>query len=181
VRREILDSSPSSVFDIACGENKSLVNLVKKREASTFVGNDISWSQIELVSGSFDADTFRNNQGIVFFTNHDGRRLPFADKAFDVGVCKNVLHHMPDRRSATALLRELKRVSKKALIVEVMDPKFEGGQWPRLRHSYYINFLKDAGGNFLSGDEFNSLIEEFSPRSRYDVRTIRGVYQFAIF
>jgi len=54
VEEEILESGPSSVFDIACGENTSLISLVKDKRIDTFVGNDISWSQIELIDSSFD-------------------------------------------------------------------------------------------------------------------------------
>ena len=181
VTNEIVEGKPESVFDIACGENRSLISLVEAEQVSTFVGNDISWSQIELIDYSAMPERFRNNNGIVFFTNNDGRRLPFRDNAFDVGICKNVLHHMPDSKSVRALLRELKRVSKKAIVVEVMDPAYEGGGWARLRHRYYIDFLKDAGGNFLSKAEFADLIKEVGAAETYDVPTLRGIYQFAIF
>lgn len=180
VEQEILSSDPSSVFDIACGENISLVDLVKKQKISLFLGNDISWSQIKLIDDSFDVDTFRNNNGLIFFTNNDGRRLPFADDAFDVGICKNALHHMPDSRSVRGLISELKRVSKKAIVIDILDPKFEG-RWGQLRHRYYMKFLKDAGGNFLSRDEFQGLANEFNPSHMYEIATFRAVYQFAIF
>jgi ubiquinone/menaquinone biosynthesis C-methylase UbiE len=179
VSAELLKSGPQSIFDIACGENKSLISLVEGGQTSMFVGNDISWSQIGLIDSSSDPERFRNSNGIIFFTNNDGRRLPFADRVFDVAICKNVLHHMPDGKSVQALLSELKRVSKKSVVIEVMDPKFES-PWGRLRHRYYMEFLKDAGGNFLSRSEFADLMRRYDPVNSYEISTFRGVYQFAI-
>lgn len=178
IEQEILGKDTKSLLDVACGENLSLVDLVKSEKLQTFVGNDISWSQIELVDRTLTQETFRDNRGLVLFTNNDGRRLPFGDNSFDTVICKNVLHHMPDLASVVGLLSEVKRVGKKSVIVEVMDPKKEGS-WARLRHKYYIDFLKDAGGHFLSIQEFAGFTNDAT--KRYNIPTIRGVYQVAVY
>lgn len=46
----------------------------------------------------------------------DGRRLPWPDATFDVAHCSLLLHHL-DERDAVALLREMARVSRRAVIV----------------------------------------------------------------
>jgi SAM-dependent methyltransferase len=46
----------------------------------------------------------------------DARRLPIADRAFDVVLCSQVLHHFR-REDAIALLRELDRVARRRVIV----------------------------------------------------------------
>jgi 2-polyprenyl-3-methyl-5-hydroxy-6-metoxy-1,4-benzoquinol methylase len=46
----------------------------------------------------------------------DGRSLPWPDRHFDVAHCSLVLHHL-DERGAVALLREMARVSRRAVIV----------------------------------------------------------------
>jgi SAM-dependent methyltransferase len=46
----------------------------------------------------------------------DARRLPIADRAFDVVLCSQVLHHFPGDDGA-ALLRELDRVARRRVIV----------------------------------------------------------------
>ncbi len=46
----------------------------------------------------------------------DGRSLPWPDGHFDVAHCSLVLHHL-DERGAVALLREMARVSRRAVIV----------------------------------------------------------------
>ena len=42
----------------------------------------------------------------------DGRRLPFADGAFDVVFCNSVLEHLPDEPSRAAMAREIARVGR---------------------------------------------------------------------
>ncbi len=46
----------------------------------------------------------------------DARRLPIADRAFDVVICSQVLHHFR-RDDGIALLRELDRVARRRVIV----------------------------------------------------------------
>jgi len=48
------------------------------------------------------------------------RRLPFADRAFDVSLCCEVLEHLPFSELPNAL-RELGRVSKLGIVVSVPD------------------------------------------------------------
>lgn len=179
IEEELLANDARTVLDVACGENLGLVKLVHSGKLEVFVGNDISWSQVRLIAGSLSPAALRDTEGMILFTNHDARRLPFRDKAFHTVICKNVLHHMPDRSSVQGLIGELCRVGRRALVVEVMDPVFEGF-WGRLRHRYYIDFLKDAGGHFLSREEFSRLVHPFGPKATYEMSTFRGVYQFAI-
>ncbi len=46
----------------------------------------------------------------------DARRLPFADTSIDVVICSQVLHHFEDAE-IPAILRELSRVARRAVIV----------------------------------------------------------------
>lgn len=46
----------------------------------------------------------------------DARRLPIADRAFDVVICSQVLHHFR-RDDGLALLRELDRVARRRVVV----------------------------------------------------------------
>jgi SAM-dependent methyltransferase len=46
----------------------------------------------------------------------DARRLPISDRAFDVVLCSQVLHHFR-REDGVALLRELDRVARRRVIV----------------------------------------------------------------
>ena len=48
-------------------------------------------------------------------TIFDGEHIPFEDKSYDVAIVSFVLHHVKDQ---DAMLRELRRVSKKVLVFE---------------------------------------------------------------
>lgn len=50
----------------------------------------------------------------------DARELPFADGAFDVALLSLTLHHLDDRNGVAAL-RELARVSSRAVIVSELE------------------------------------------------------------
>lgn len=167
-------------LDVACGENRTVFDVVQLDKAELVVGNDVSWSQVQLLSDRLDITDFRNIESFLLFTNHDARYMPFTDRFFDFVLCKNVLHHMADVESVTQLLNEIVRVSKRALVVEIMDPKFES-LWGRVRHQYYVKFLRDAGQNFLSREEFADLTNLVQRHESFDMPTIRGIYQFAVF
>jgi SAM-dependent methyltransferase len=55
-------------------------------------------------------------QSGVLFAAADAGRLPFADGAVDIAMCSLVLHHLPPD-PAVAMLSELRRVSRRGLIV----------------------------------------------------------------
>ncbi len=46
---------------------------------------------------------------------YDGKKLPFVDDSFDVGLLLTVLHHTPKPK---AVLEEIKRVCKEIIIIE---------------------------------------------------------------
>lgn len=47
---------------------------------------------------------------------HDGRRLPYPDRAFDIAHCSLVVHHMaPD--DVVTLLAEMRRVARRGVVV----------------------------------------------------------------
>jgi ubiquinone/menaquinone biosynthesis C-methylase UbiE len=166
----------SSLIDVACGENDLCENLSRDSQFNLVVGNDISFSQIELLSKRAGAGSNPTN---LIYTNHDATDMPFNDCQFDVAICKNVLHHMPNQKAVEKLIAETVRISKRALIVEVMNPEFEG-RWGRLRHNYYVHFLQDAYVHFVSKAEFDELISPYRCQYRFDCRTFRGVYFLAV-
>jgi ubiquinone/menaquinone biosynthesis C-methylase UbiE len=176
----LLAEDHERILDVACGESSSVVGLGRLPGVNLVVGNDVSWSQVQLMNQRFTSDQFRDLKSALLFTNHDARHLPFADGYFDFVICKNVLHHMPDYESAASLIQEVVRVGRRSLVVEVMDPKFES-LWGRIRHRYYMDFLHDAGEHFLSRAEFSAVTDVSERIEMLEMGTIRGVYQFATF
>ncbi|MBI2578932.1 MAG: class I SAM-dependent methyltransferase [Candidatus Aenigmarchaeota archaeon] len=169
-----------TILDVACGENTAVLRFTQLPGVRLVVGNDVSWSQIKLMSERFSSPTFRNISSFILFTNHDARRLPFGDNHFDFVLCKNVLHHMENVRAVKTLINEVIRVGKISCIIEIMDPQFES-TWGRVRHRYYLKFLRDAGRHFLSRNEFAALTGTTEKANLFEMNTIRGIYQFAVF
>lgn len=172
----LTEEGTGSFIDVACGENDLCEELARTDQFELVVGNDISFSQVELLSRKSGRDPSPDS---LVYTNHDAAEMPFADNQFDVAICKNVLHHMPDQDAVRRLISETIRISKRALIVEVMDPEFEG-KWGRLRHNYYVHFLQDAYVHFLTKPEFDALMEPYRCLYRFDCHTFRGVYFMAV-
>lgn len=179
----ILEENPTKFLDVACGDNDLVIKISQKHEFDLAVGNDLSWSQLQDLRNSIDIETFKNSKSLVIFSNHDAKKLPFKDQYFDVLLCKNVLHHMDNLENLKSLVNEMNRVSKKVIIVEVMNPKDEGN-WGRFRHRWvYDKLLKEveAGDNFLSREAFNEISQLNNGSILPEMRTIRSVYQFCIF
>lgn len=170
---KLLDN-PKSIVDVSCGEDKFIFNLSRELGIKQVVGNDISWSQIEFLSDSFPE---------VIFTNHNAASLPFKKNVFDVAFCSNTLHHMPNKETLLSVLKNMYKVSKRMIIVEIENPAITGG-FPHLLNKYwYIKFLKDVGGAYLSSSQFQIIIKSlFSEKAeiKFDsFRNITGNYMIA--
>ena len=179
----ILSNDPKKIIDIACGDNDFVIKLAKEREFELVVANDLSWFQLQSLQNNIDYESFRNSNSTVLFTNHDGKSLPFKDKFFDALICKNVLHHMDDFDSLKAIISEMNRISNKVIIVEVLDPRYEG-RWGRFRHKYvYDKLLKEveAGDNFLSREAFKEVCSMGNCKENFEMSTVFAVYQFCVF
>lgn len=113
------------------------------------VGNDISWSQIDLLNKKYQE---------VIFTNHNAASLPFINKVFDVAYCSNTLHHMPNKKILINLLNSMDKIAKKIIIVEIENPDITGGFSKILNKYWYMKYLKDVGGTYLSEQQFKLII-----------------------
>lgn len=165
----------NSIIDVSCGEDKFIFNLSRDLGINLAVGNDISWSQIELLNDSYQE---------VIFTNHNAASLPFMEKIFDVAYCSNTLHHMPNKKTLISLLNSMERIAKKLVIVEIENPSLVGG-FPKILNKYwYMKFLKDVGGAYLSEQQFQLIINNnFSKKYNIEFQkfeNIMGKYMIAI-
>ncbi|MCL2587678.1 MAG: class I SAM-dependent methyltransferase [Firmicutes bacterium] len=163
-----------SIIDVSCGEDSFIPDLGKSMGIPLIVGNDISWSQIELLNQKHDD---------VLFTNHNGTALPFVENAFDVSYCANTLHHMPNRQALLSLLESMFHVSKKMILTEIEDPKEIGGFPHWLNKNWFMGYLKDVGGAYLKEGDFQSIVHNLF-KGRADVKlqnfkNIMGKYMIA--
>lgn len=173
----IREVSPHSIIDVACGENGLCNALAERGDIPIVVGNDVAWSQIELIRKT---RSLPHPASSLLYTNHDATDLPFADKTFSVAICKNVLHHMASAEAVRELIGECIRIAHRAIIIEVADPVAEHLGSRIMRH-YYIDFLRDGAVKFYSRRELEEFTDKDELRERFLMSTVQGVYQFAVF
>ena len=148
---EDIIGTPNSICDVSCGDDQFIFNYAREHNIPLVVGNDISWSQIEFLDQKFDE---------VIFTNHNAAALPFKKEIFDVSYCSNTLHHMPSKKLLINLLKSMFKISKKVVIVEIENPTITGGVPHLLNKYWFIGYLKDVGGSYLSEKEFRVIIND---------------------
>lgn len=141
--------NPTSIIDVSCGDDKYVFDLAREQSINLVVGNDISWSQIDLLNKKYQE---------VIFTNHNAASLPFINKVFDVAYCSNTLHHMPNKKILINLLNSMDKIAKKIIIVEIENPAITGGFSKILNKYWYMKYLKDVGGTYLSEQQFKLII-----------------------
>jgi SAM-dependent methyltransferase len=82
------------------------------RELARAHGIDLSLVTIDMAETLAAASLLRTGNAV----RGDATRLPFANRAVDVVMCSQTLHHFDDA-SASAVLRELDRVARRRVIV----------------------------------------------------------------
>jgi ubiquinone/menaquinone biosynthesis C-methylase UbiE len=165
-------------IDVACGDSSLVFHPTLVEAASWIVRNDVSCH-----TALDNAQVLKKTHAAIVTTCLDARRLPFMNRQFSVGICKNAIHHMPSHRSAVQLLSELVRITRTAVICEILNPTVEEGQWGRLRHFYYRRYLPDPGERFLGSHDFDKLLSDIPQSmviSRQNYLTVNGVYACAI-
>jgi ubiquinone/menaquinone biosynthesis C-methylase UbiE len=122
--RELLRGLPvrtgDAVLEVGCGEGGNLVNILADRSAAPrlVVGVDLFENKLG----------FARSQGVpARLVRADARALPFRRGAFDVVLCRDLLHHLPDREPAVG---ELRRVTRAGGAVWVVEPN---GRNPLIR------------------------------------------------
>jgi SAM-dependent methyltransferase len=103
------------VLDVGCGEGRHAVAAT--RDAGEVVGVDLDGER--LATAREDYDTYADGTPGTFLQG-DALSLPFADGAFDVVVCSEVLEHLPDYEGAIA---ELRRVCRPGGTLAVSVPR----------------------------------------------------------
>jgi SAM-dependent methyltransferase len=98
--------APASTLEVGCGDGALLRELHRRSFGGRLSGVEISAAAVALA---------RARREIEVVALYDGRQLPFAAGAHDLGVLSHVLEHVPD---PAALLAEVARVCR-AVLVEV--------------------------------------------------------------
>lgn len=138
------------VLDLGCATGR-YAHLFQ----GAYIGTDINAAYVEYGSRRYEGR----------FTVMDGRTLAFQSCSFDATLCVGVLHHLDDR-SARCILEEMKRVTKPAGEVLVIDAiaadrhtrllgKLDRGAHVRT-FSQQQTLLNEAGYRLLTGSVPNS-------------------------
>ena len=114
--RELLHGFPipaqGRLLEVGCGEGGNLVNLRidERTRPSLIAGLDYSRHKVDFAKLQVPEASF---------VCADAAAIPFDDGYFDAVLCRDVLHHLADRRAA---LHEIRRVCKKSGTVWIFEP-----------------------------------------------------------
>lgn len=135
--------SIKNILDIPCGTGRFTRFFYDR--GYRYVGSDISLEMMEVLQR--DEQPRREPIPLV---QCDAEHLPFKDNAFDCVVSIRFLNHLPGgiRRNA---LREMRRVSRKWLVVQSRDLRVLGSA-ARLKAFFKRAFGKDIGKYRLHQD-----------------------------
>jgi len=104
-------ASGTRILEVGCGEGGNLTNLLRRDlPHSSVVGVDLFEQKVAFAS---KADI------PAIFVCGDALDLPFKDSAFDLVLCRDVLHHVQNRERA---LHELRRVCRPGGVVWIVEP-----------------------------------------------------------
>jgi len=142
-RDRILDAVPwrgdEQVLDVGCGHGLMLIGAAKRLTIGKAVGIDL-WQKEDQAGNSPEA-TMANAriEGVadrVELKDGDARKLPFADRSFDVILSSWALHNIYEREQRTVAVREIARVLKPGGRIALAD----------IRHAdEYLEVLRAAG------------------------------------
>jgi ubiquinone/menaquinone biosynthesis C-methylase UbiE len=114
IRTAVFDCRARTMLDVGCGSADVALALVRafrrRGRALDVTCLDRSDQMLAIARGR------AMDEPSITFVQADGEALPFRASAFDAVTCNLVLHHF-DPPAAVRLLRELRRVAKRAPIV----------------------------------------------------------------
>jgi ubiquinone/menaquinone biosynthesis C-methylase UbiE len=101
-------TAQSSVLDVGCGKGFMLYDFSQLIPGITVKGIDVSQYAIENA-----VEPMRPHVQVA-----DARKLPFADKSFDVVISINTIHNL-DREECGKALQEIERVQRRGSFITV--------------------------------------------------------------
>ncbi len=122
--------APARTLDVGCGDGALLVELSRRGFGGQLAGVEISGPAAAIARG---------REEIAAVDLFDGRALPIADGAYELGILSHVLEHVPD---PAALLAEVARVCP-AVVVEVpLEANLSASRRAKREHSAEIGHLQ---------------------------------------
>jgi ubiquinone/menaquinone biosynthesis C-methylase UbiE len=103
------------VLDVGCGPGRISVRLAKLNRRFQIDGIDLSKNMLLLAEQTAGRHGVSENTN---FTLGDAKQIPFPDGTFDMVICHNFLHQLPEPLTA---LHEIKRVAKNNGAILIRD------------------------------------------------------------
>ncbi len=119
LRDKIISSIPwrgdERVLDVGCGHGLMLIGAAKRLTSGKAVGIDL-WQKEDQSDNSREATLqnvhLENVTDRIELLDGDARKLPFADKSFDVILSSWAIHNIYDRAGRETAIHEIVRVLK---------------------------------------------------------------------
>ncbi|MSU75591.1 MAG: class I SAM-dependent methyltransferase [Candidatus Magasanikbacteria bacterium] len=121
-------------LDVACGTGEIIYRLAREFPETQFDGVDFTTGMIKKAQEKTRA--LHN----VSFQEADVAILPFPDNSFDVILCSDAFHHLPQPE---IVLKEVNRILKKGGLFLLVDPACEG-LFPRLIFNNLFKWIEHA-------------------------------------
>ena len=158
--RELLAGFPSTsgqtILELGCGEGGNLVNLFATAPAAArrVVGLDLFHRKLLFA---------REQCAAGRFICGDAGCLPFHEATFDLILCRDLIHHLPDPEPT---IRELRRVLKRGATLWIIEPN---GKNPLIRMLALVR-PHERGQLRNSIESLSALLARYFPRVEIDVR-----------
>lgn len=173
---EAVPPQKGNMLDIGCGGGALTESLPYFYPQMAIFGCDISRTAVSYAK--------KNGSGKVKYAIIKDKKLPYKDNFLDVGICLDVLEHIPD---ISFFLHELKRVLKKNGLFYLAVPcegqpftftwvfqKIKIGQNLTFKHFGHIHpeFTHDYIKKLLISNKFSILNKTYGDHFLYQVETL---------
>jgi SAM-dependent methyltransferase len=122
--------APRSTLEVGCGDGALLCELHARGFGGHLEGVEITDAAVAIA---------RERPQIDAVERYDGERLPYADRAFELGVLSHVLEHVPD---PPALLAEVARVCGAVLIEVPLEANVSARRASKREHANEVGHLQ---------------------------------------
>jgi ubiquinone/menaquinone biosynthesis C-methylase UbiE len=131
-------------LDVGCGTGDVVALLARENPNVNFIGVEIGTPRQDVDPRFADLKNFK-------VLGYDGGRLPFDNASFDLVFASHVLEHVVEER---AFLKELRRVARKFVLVEVPCEITARSSEAAIQKSFEIGHI-----NFYTPESFAGTLE----------------------